>query len=355
MGKVLLKMRKGVSFYKRLNEALLRETWFHGEISFEEAEARLALAEEVGSFLVRNVGMIYIFSFIGKFKHTTNIKHVKVPSARKASVFKQKVESEYLEESSVLKSEYQVIKYILNLGCKYFLFPVNRPKHLLLGNLDNSKIKENKNVQILKCKYCEILAKSKKGLTQHYKCHKLTFCETCKILILTNNLPDHKRKEKCNPTYQANFKCPTCEKLFKHQTSMYAHKKKCQVNFKCFWCEKPFRYEKKLRLHEIKVHKKRVPCDQCDKTFSNDSALNMHKQVMHGIDIIKSTNICRYSCPKCDYKTPLKKMIEKHLSKHKYHCENCPFFTNIKKIYQKHIKDHFHTKKSKEHTFVVGF
>ena len=39
------------------------------EEDIEEAEARLALAEEVGSFLVRHVRMIYIISFVGTFKH----------------------------------------------------------------------------------------------------------------------------------------------------------------------------------------------------------------------------------------------------------------------------------------------
>ena len=128
-------MKKDVQFYKRLNKVLIGETWYHGEISCEEAEARLALAEKVGSFLVRNVGRIYMFSFVGT---KSGFKHVKVPTTRKASVLKEK-----LVEPSILESEYQVIKHILNMGCKYFLYPVDRPKHMLLGNLVSSKVEDD--------------------------------------------------------------------------------------------------------------------------------------------------------------------------------------------------------------------
>ena len=141
---------------------------------------------------------------------------------------------------------------------------------------------------------------------------------------------------------------------------MNIHRKTCQANFKCPSCERLFRNEKNLHYHEINVHKKRVPFDLCDKTFSIDSAFKMHKIVMHGIDIIKSTNMCKYSCPKCDFITPFKKLIEKHLNTHRYKCENCPFSTTFKKKYQEHIKDHVNNKnakdkKSKEQTVVVGF
>ena len=73
--KMISFLKEGRTLDGRFNEGLLEETWFHGEISCDEAEARLALAK-AGSFLVRNVGILYIFSIVVLSSHPAQIHKV---------------------------------------------------------------------------------------------------------------------------------------------------------------------------------------------------------------------------------------------------------------------------------------
>ena len=322
-------LKEGRTLDGRFNEGLLEETWFHGEISCDEAEARLALAK-AGSFLVRNVGILYIFSFV---QNKTGIKHVKVPSNRKHSL---------LIENLELKTEYQVIKYILRLRCKFFLHPVDRPQDMLPTDpksLENNS--NNDSNSLFKCSYCEIFVTSRENLNKHKITHGLMYCEICKTMFPTTHHARH--KSKCDPNFL--LKCRRCSEFRTESRShMDDHKTICQAKFKCSTCEKLFRSEKALRKHEIKSHKKRVLCALCDKTFSNDSILYMHQVNIHE-DIIKSKNKDKHLCPKCDYKTSHKKFLRKHLNiehpQHKYQCDECSFSTSNKPKFKTH-KTHTH-------------
>ena len=313
----------------RFNEGLLEENWYHGEISSDEAEARLELEYQVGSFLVRKVGSFHILSFVGKFQHKVCIKHLKVPTTRHHTL---------LKENPGLKTEYEVIKFILGMDCKYFLHPVDRPKNIQPTDLKSIKIAKEDTIEPFKCILCENIAKSRNDAIYHDSTHKLSFCERCKGFVLFTNQMHHKRI--CDPNFI--LKCEICSEYeTKCPSSMKAHKKACHSipNFKCPSCDKSFRKERKLRIHEIEVHKKRVPCDLCGMTFANTKGMPMHKKMVHDLDTVKSQNVNKYQCPKCDFKAPYFKMIKKHLNTHnkpKYQCEDCSFFTNRKIEFEKH-------------------
>ena len=318
-------LKEGRTLDGRFNEGLLEETWFHGEISCNEAEARLALAE-AGSFLVRNVGILYIFSFV---KNKTCIKHVKVPSNRRHSL---------LIENPELRTEYQVIKYILSLRCKFFLYPVDRPKYVLPSDPKSLENDGNGTNSVLRCSYCEIVVNSRENLNRHNMNHSLMYCEKCKTIFTTTSHALH--KSKCDPNFLKEKKCTRCS-LFRTESRSHMddHKKICKANFKCSTCEKLFRTERTLRMHESNLHKKRVLCNLCDKTFSNDSILYMHQVNIHE-DIIKSTNKNKHLCPKCDYETAHKKLLRKHINiahpQYKYQCDECSFLTSTKEKFKIH-------------------
>ena len=301
---------EGRRFGGRISEGLLEETWFHGEISCDEAKARLAFAE-VGSFLVRNVGNLYIISFVGK---TTGIKHVKVPSQRSHSL---------LIENPGLKTEYQVIIHILSLDCKFFLHPLDRPKDVMLSDSKILKDEESDGKSaVWQCSYCEIVVNTRQGLNKHKVTHGLMFCERCKTLYITTCQAAHRRK--CDPNFI--LKCRRCSKFrTKNRTLLDDHKKICQANLKCSFCEKRFRREKSLRAHESAIHKKGVLCPFCNKTFRNDGILYSHQVNIHE-DIVKGRKR-KYPCPKCDYKATHKKLLIKHLNIHNININvvNVPF------------------------------
>ena len=345
-----LNLKVGRILDGRFNEGLFEESWFHGEISCDEAEAILSLENLHGSFLVRNVGSLYIFSFVRIIQHKVNIKHLKVPSSRAHGL---------LKENPGLKTEYELIRYILfTLGCKYFLHPVNRSKNVQPIDFKIVKIdKEEK--EFLKCKLCDDIAKSLGDANQHKATHTLSFCQICKEIVLLNNQTDHKRR--CDPDFL--LKCEICSKYeTKFPSSLKLHKKTCQSLIKCSTCDKSFTSEKALQNHAIRVHKKRelarVPCDLCGSILSSASKVAMHKQAIH--NIIEKEN--RYQCPNCDFKTPYKQLLGKHLNthKHKYQCNDCFFSTNK----QLHIEKHnalFHKylipikEKKREQMIIIAF
>ena len=352
-------LKEGRILDGRFNEGLLEENWYHGEISSAEAEARLDLEyHQVGSFLVRKVGKFYILSFLGKFQGKICIKHLKVPTSRHHTL---------LKENPGLKTEYDVIKFILSIDCKYkyFLHPVDRPKNIQPTDLKNIKITKKETIEplkSLKCILCENIAKSRNDAIYHDITHKLSFCERCKGFVLLSNQLHHKRK--CDPNFI--LKCELCSKYeTKCPSNMRAHKKAShsEPNIKCPLCDKGFRRERKLQIHEIEVHKKPVSCDLCGMTFANTYGLPMHKKMVHNLDTMKSQNMNKYQCPKCDFKAPWLKMINKHLNTHdkpfKYQCNDCAFFTNKKKEFEKHNAC-FHKylmqvkKKEKQNIVIVG-
>ena len=341
-----LKLKEGRILDGRFNEGLLEETWFHGEISCDEAKARLSLNDQVGSYLVRNVGSLYILSFVGKIKH--KIKHLTVPYSRAHGL---------LKENPGLKTEYEVVRYILSLGCKWFLHPVHRSKIIQPSDLENVKI-EREDKKSLRCKLCENLSKSISDAYVHDANHRLSFCQRCKDLVLATSQVNHKRM--CNPDFI--LKCKICSKYeTKCPKALRRHTNTCQTNLKCSPCDKSFMTEKKLQRHECLVHKKRVSCDLCGMKLSLKSVL-MHKRNVHKLDIVRSKNESRYQCPKCDFKTPYKQLLGKHLNthKHKYQCNDCSFSTNK----QLHIEKHnalFHKylipikEKTREKMIIIGF
>ena len=140
------------------------------------------------------------------------------------------------------------------------------------------------------------------------------------------------------------FKCPSCDKIFKsrsvlclHIDSIHEKKKpyhctKCdyrsstksllkahdnqvhEKNYmvKCDKCGKGFPYKHSLEIHIAGVHEKKKPhtCDICGKSYSQIGALNLHNRTIH--EGIKYVNI-KY-CHICPYKTSSKSELDYHIA-----------------------------------------
>jgi len=140
------------------------------------------------------------------------------------------------------------------------------------------------------------------------------------------------------------FKCPSCDKIFKsrsvlclHIDSIHEKKKpyhctkcdyrsstKCQLKahdnqvheknytVKCDKCYKGFFSKRNLEIHIASVHEKMKPhtCDICGKSYTQIGALNLHTRTIH--EGIKYVNI-KY-CHICPYKTSSKSKLDYHIA-----------------------------------------
>ena len=140
------------------------------------------------------------------------------------------------------------------------------------------------------------------------------------------------------------FKCPSCDKIFKsrsvlclHIDSIHEKKKpyhctkcdyrsstKCQLKahdnqvheknytVKCDKCYKGFFSKRNLEIHIAGVHEKMKPhtCDICGKSYTQIGALNLHTRTIH--EGIKYVNI-KY-CHICPYETSSKSELDYHIA-----------------------------------------
>ena len=82
---------------------------------------------------------------------------------------------------------------------------------------------------------------------------------------------------------KAMFKCRICDEELENVSALKEHKEEhnsCQGEHQCEECEKRFKKEEQLEAHKKTVHKK-YECDECEKIFDFEGNLEKHRQAAH--------------------------------------------------------------------------
>jgi hypothetical protein len=127
------------------------------------------------------------------------------------------------------------------------------------------------------------------------------------------------------PAKKKTFKCDLCFNVYKHRTSLAAHKRSAHKGkrYKCKSCNKDFCSTSARNRHHRATHENQwYPCPTCGKTFKYYSGMITHKN-----------NLCRYdpgervTCVNC-FVVVRKNYLPKHI---KLYCKkltnkiwNCP-------------------------------
>ena len=83
-----------------------------------------------------------------------------------------------------------------------------------------------------------------------------------------------KNKPQEKPIPETNFSCKTCQKTFKHESSLSRHSRQHKIDiglaakFKCGTCSKEFVDIRNLKRHEF-LHTSEARCNFCDCRVKN--------------------------------------------------------------------------------------
>ena len=309
------------------NEGIIEEKWYHGEIGCAEAEARLQSADQVGSFLVRSVGTLFIISFV---RSADRIKHLRLPKVKNNAI---------LVENPHLKTDYEVIKYLLGAKNDWLKSPLDKPDL-------PTKMKRDEH-DVFSCKICEDRDNSK----HHSRIHRIHMCKRCKDIVFDSGSTTHEAN--CNP--ESSFECQICGKRFKLLYVLKKHEKLCLVSLQCKMCGQRFNKEETLRNHETNVHRKQISCEECGVKCTTMSGWRTHKSSFHNPEKVGFKNaLDKYQCSDCQFTCPLKRQFDSHLLTHRkiYQCDECSYSSLSNMKYRKHKQEEEKNKLLQTEVFV---
>ncbi len=204
--------------------------------------------------------------------------------------------------------------------------------------LSSNKINKKSN----KCSKCN---KQFFNLQQHYAIHEIIKKFHCNV---------------CN--YKSNF-----------QSNLQLHielKHNKRKLFTCSYCKKTFGTSQNMNLHKDAVHEgiKNFKCNECSSCFFSFSGLSNHRRIKHQLVVnLHSCIIClkkfetirglinhkfihdenrirNFKCDKCDKQFfSLSNLLGHHVSHTnitRFSCDHCPFKTKYKTSYNTHLDMH---------------
>ena len=155
---------------------------------------------------------------------------------------------------------------------------------------------EHGGVWKFKCGLCSTLFDSRKLERNHRK-----FCIYSKTQVPLQVSEDTTKST-----------CTFCGVLVDAQQVRH-HMSECHADkgMKCKHCPLIFFDNRALRSHELRMHGKKLPCDQCGKEFASKYWLKVHIEGRHTENAKKP-----YQCPDCDLGFPTKSRLNLHSRVH---------------------------------------
>ncbi|XP_072036821.1 uncharacterized protein [Amphiura filiformis] len=174
--------------------------------------------------------------------------------------------------------------------------------------------------EMFRCEWCEKAYTTRRDMLQHQFIHtteKMVPCPLCQkkftsMTYVNKHLKSHKEN---------THLCDECDKSFKTQEALDKHKRlhTGQGLLVCQFCGKKMNGKSSLDRHE-RLHKGEKPykCEFCDKRFVCFMLLKMHKQEHTGYQFV---------CAQCGHKFKSKGNLLQHEVSHTsatpYHCKPC--------------------------------
>lgn len=238
---------------------------------------------------------------------------------------------------------------------KSFGRPLNLRKHLKLCGLT----KDEKDVlKVFGCEKCDSKFTSKNILDGHVKnVHSKNKCGRCrKVFDAEEDLLVHlktcvKLNASSTTSKTSDFSCGKCGKNFNSRQGMSRHLKLCGLSedqknalkFQCSDCERKFTQVSALYNHKRTVHGKNS-CGVCKKVFKNEVELSNHLKVC-----VRSTKSEQVKCPKCSSVLLRKGSLLKHLktcglskaekvASRRFACDHCDYKSDSKPFLVDHIE-----------------
>lgn len=132
-------------------------------------------------------------------------------------------------------------------------------------------------------------------------CHMFFSCKR----VITNHLRGVHMKERI---FECNF--PECEKKFSTDSALYMHKKIHENVFKCVCqiCDRRFRSMSKLKIHMTMHTKiKSYFCPTCERGFAVRNNLTKH--------MLTHSKSFDFKCTKCSYKANQRRYLAEHIKR----------------------------------------
>lgn len=339
---------------------------FHGSLSCEMAEARLEASGLANSYLTRESNIRsgkFILSYASK---KGEFKHIIIPSSslqyRKFSTRYEIAQAIELLVSGIESCKQPVLPSL-------FKFDIENDDNDLDSDLDEELIKkedinysprkltkvnsrnhsEKRTNLLSKCYACGKEMKDYRALITHRRDgHFIRKCDICEKLLLNNQMFSHQQH---HDEKVRIYNCSECDFSSKWNQTLKAHRKIHKNKLFCTQCHKSFIRERVYLEHKEKHSKDDYKCFFCALTYLDDSNRDRHMRDKHNYVKEKKIRV-KPSCPVCDYVSSDKRRMESHLNRQhtvtvkkeklqiEFKCEgkDCQYVSNRRRDYRRHTR-----------------